>query len=138
MNDVIADTHAAVWSIFAPAKLSVPALAAMTRAARAGTIFVSAISVVEIIYLTGKKSFPYTGALARLVALHADPNEPFKILPVTLADALAVERVPRNEVPDMPDRIIAATAVARGLPVVSADSDIRGSAGLKSLVPVIW
>ena len=46
--------------------------------------------------------------------------------------------VPRDEVPDMPDRIIAATAVAYKLPLVSQDTEIRASASLKALVPVIW
>jgi predicted nucleic acid-binding protein len=48
-----------------------------------------------------------------------------------------MDQVPRAEVPDMPDRIVAATAVAHDLSLVSADSDIQGSASLKSLVQVI-
>ncbi len=38
----------------------------------------------------------------------------------------------------MPDRIVAATAVAHKLPLVSADSDLRSSTSLKALVSVIW
>ena len=37
----------------------------------------------------------------------------------------AMRLVPRNEVPDMPDRIVAATAVHFGVPVISRDSRIR-------------
>ena len=60
------------------------------------------------------------------------------MLPVGLEIAQAMDLVPRAEVPDMPDRIIAATAVAHTLPLVSQDSEIRASATLKALVPVIW
>jgi len=47
-------------------------------------------------------------------------------------------QVPRAEIPGMPDRIIAATAVAHNLPLVSKDADIRNSATLKQFVTVIW
>ena len=45
--------------------------------------------------------------------------------PMTLTDAL--ELVSRNEVPDLPDRIISATAVALRVPLVSRDGKIRAS-----------
>lgn len=41
----------------------------------------------------------------------------------TISDALA--SIPRVIVPDMPDRIIAATALALGLPRVTRDTEIR-------------
>lgn len=41
-------------------------------------------------------------------------------------------RIPRDLVPDMPDRIIAATAVALGLPLVTRGRRIR-AAGLDTL-----
>jgi PIN domain nuclease of toxin-antitoxin system len=46
--------------------------------------------------------------------------------------------VPKAEVPEMPDRIVAATAVTHRLPLVSSDLDIQGSASLKAQVSVIW
>jgi predicted nucleic acid-binding protein len=36
----------------------------------------------------------------------------------------AMQRVPRNEVPDMPDRIVAATAVYLRVPVITRDRRI--------------
>ena len=38
----------------------------------------------------------------------------------------------------MPDRIVATTAVAYKLPLVIQDTEIRDSASLKALIPVIW
>jgi hypothetical protein len=55
----------------------------------------------------------------RLIVLATDPNERLEVLPHTLEIAQAMDLDPRAEVPDMPDRIIAATAVAHKLPLVS-------------------
>lgn len=138
MNNVLADTHAAVWALFDPTKLSPAARQALMAATQSGKLFISAITLVEVNYLSGKKSFPYTGVFQKLLALASDPNEPLEVLPVTADVAIALDRVPRQEVPDMPDRIVAATAVAHQLPLVSADSDIQNSASLRALIRVIW
>lgn len=138
MSDVLADTHSIVWFLFDPSRLSPAADAALATAAESGRIYFSAITLVEVNYLSGKKSFPYSGVLPRLIALASDPNERLEVLPLTLEIARAMDLVPRDEVPDMPDRIIAATAVANKLPLVSQDTEIRASASLKALVPVIW
>jgi hypothetical protein len=44
-----------------------------------------------------------------------------------------MRRVPREAVPDMPDRIVAATAVYFGVPVISRDGRIRASS-----VQTLW
>lgn len=138
MNDVLADTHSVVWFLFDPQRLSTLADSALGVAAQTGRIFISAISLVELNYLAGRASFPYSGVIPRLIGLASDPNEPLDILPLTLEVALAMDQVPRSEIADMPDRIVAATAVAHKLPLVSADSHILASSSLRALVSVIW
>lgn len=54
-------------------------------------------------------------------------------LPLGFGVAQAVAPIPRDFVPDMPDRIIAATAVHLELPLVTRDSEIRSTA-----LDVIW
>lgn len=138
MSDVLADTHAIVWYLFDPARLSAPATVAMSAAEQTGKLLISTITLIEVNYLTGKATFPYAGVLPRLYTLLADPTEPLEALPITVEVAQALDQVPRAEIPDMPDRILAATAVAHRLSLVSADSDIQGSGSLKALIPVIW
>jgi PIN domain nuclease of toxin-antitoxin system len=50
-----------------------------------------------------------------------------KEAPFTCEIVEAMRQVPRAHVPDMPDRIVAATAVYFGAPVISRDGRIRGS-----------
>src|SRR5580700_7282666 len=121
MSEVLADTHAIVWFLFDPPRLTREADAALTLASQSGKIFISAITLVEVSYLSGKKSFPYSGVFPQLISLAKDPKEPIEVLPLTLEIAQAMDQIPRAEIPDMPDRIVAATAVAHKLPLVSAD-----------------
>jgi PIN domain nuclease of toxin-antitoxin system len=138
VTPVLADTNAVLWLLKDVPKLSPAATATLATATQTGRVYVSAITIVELVYLTPKPTFAYPAALDDLLALIADPNEPLEVLPVTLDVATAARRIPRDEIPDMPDRIIAATAVAHNLPLVSSDGDIRASASLASLVSVIW
>jgi hypothetical protein len=56
-----------------------------------------------------------------------DPDHVFKEVSFTGEIVDATRRVPRTEVPDMPDRIVAATGVYFGVPVISRDGRIRAS-----------
>jgi PIN domain nuclease of toxin-antitoxin system len=84
------------------------------------------------VYLVEKKRLP---AIARERLLQAldDPDRPPRLVPLDRAVVDAVETVSRNDVPDMPDRIVAATALALQLPLVSRDARIRASQ-----VQTIW
>jgi PIN domain nuclease of toxin-antitoxin system len=62
-----------------------------------------------------------------------DPDHLFKEAFFTGEIVDAMRRVPRTEVPDMPDRIVAATGVYFGVPVISRDGRIRASK-----VQTIW
>lgn len=132
MSAVVADTHALVWFLFEQERLS-PAAAKALDAAVEGpdAILVSAISLVELTYLVEKGRLP-VAVLARVVAL-ADSASGLSIVPVDAAVARAVAAVLRTEVPDLPDRIIAATAVHMGVPLVSRDHKI-----MASCVRTIW
>ena len=127
MKGVVADTHAVVWYLLSPNQLSSRALAALDEAgAEGGPILLSAISVVEIHYLVEKHRLP-EALLLQLFDLLADPQSPLVVAPLDEAVARAVGRVSRDEVPDMPDRIILATALHTGLPLVSRDAKIRAA-----------
>lgn len=127
MPGVVVDTHTIVWYLDDDQRLSSAAADALDQATADGdAIHVPSICLVELTYLTEKGRIPET-ARARLAAALDDPIMPCRLAPLDrgVADALAL--VSRNEVPDMPDRIVCATALALGVKLVSRDGKIRAS-----------
>jgi PIN domain nuclease of toxin-antitoxin system len=127
----VADTHALVWALMGDARLSPAARVALTVSAT-DQIAVSAISLVEIAYLEEKRRLP-PGLLARVIASVATPGGIMIEVPVDVSVVKALIRVPRDAIPDMPDRIIAATALDLGVPLISRDAKIRASS-----ITTIW
>src|SRR5947208_297539 len=119
MNDVLADTHVIVWYLADPTQLSAAASTALAAAEAAGRIRVSAITFVELTYLVEKGKIP-AAVLSELWNVTRDPTEPVEAVPLSLDTAAVLDQIPRTIVPDMPDRVIVATALAHGLPLVSA------------------
>jgi|SRR5437588_5945796 len=129
---LVLDTHAVIWYFLGSNQLSSIALEAIRTSISSGRkIFVSAISIVEMIYLTERGRIP-PEALQKLDAAITAINAAIVVAPLDVAIAETVEKVPREIVADMPDRIIAATAVYLDVPCVTRDSQIR-LAGLKSI-----
>ncbi len=128
----VLDTHAAIWYVFIRKRLSQNALRFIRRAVDSGRpAYVSAISIVETIYLIERGRVPLE-AMRRLENGLKDPASGLLVAPVNSDVAEAVHRVPRDIVTDMPDRIIAATALHLGLPLVTRDQRIR-SVGIETI-----
>lgn len=133
MSSLVLDTHAAVWSLVDRTRLSVNATAAIEAAnASNSLVFVPTICIVEITYLVEKGKLPAAVKTLLLAALE-DPASNLAVAALDLGIADRLEHVERNQVPDMPDRIIAATAVHLGLPLISRDRKTRASS-----VTTIW
>ncbi len=128
----VADTHAALWHLFGDKRLSAPAEAFINEAATARRkIAISTISLAEMVYLVEKGRLP-TSAYDELTQALADPEHVFAEAIMSAAIVQVMRQVPRAEVPDMPDRIVAATGVYFGVPVISRDRRIR-AADLKTI-----
>jgi PIN domain nuclease of toxin-antitoxin system len=125
MPGLVLDTHAAVWYLQRDSRLSKAAEDAIDRAIQAGDpAYVASISVVELTYLVEKGRVP-AAALEILRKSLTDPSSGFSVLPLDLAVADALAKIPREDVPDLPDRVIAATALSLNLPLVTRDGKIR-------------
>jgi PIN domain nuclease of toxin-antitoxin system len=123
----VADTHAALWYLFGDPRLSSRAKDFIDEAAAGRrTIELSPISLAEVVYLIEKGRLPGS-AFDDLRAALINPNHVLKEAPFTAEVVKAMWHVPRESVPDMPDRIVAATAVYLGVPVISRDARIRAA-----------
>ncbi len=125
MIKAVADTHALIWYLFDDARLSAAAGALIDAAVESSDeIGVSAITPIETIYLVEKGRIP-AEALRRMIADLESPESVFVEIPVDLKVTSALVHIARAQTPDMPDRIVAATALALGVPVISRDPDVR-------------
>jgi PIN domain nuclease of toxin-antitoxin system len=123
----VADTHVVVWYLFNNPKLSAVAKEAVESAFREGhQIGVSSISLVELVYLVEKGRIPET-AFDLLIQNLEDPGYPFQEVAVDGAIAAQMQQVSREEIPDMPDRIVAATGLYHRVPIISRDGKIRAA-----------
>jgi PIN domain nuclease of toxin-antitoxin system len=129
----VADTHTAIWHLFGDPRLSADARHFIEEAAAARRkIAISSISLAELVYLVEKGRLA-EAAYEELANALADPEHVFAEAVFTVAIVEAMRKVSRTEVPDLPDRIVAATAVYFGVPVVSRDRRI-----LAASVKTIW
>jgi PIN domain nuclease of toxin-antitoxin system len=130
---VVADTHVIIWYLRSPEKLSTDALTSLDNALNNGaSIFISAISIVEMNYLVEKNRIP-TGSLEQLLQLVDDPLVNLVIVPLDTPVAKAFTQIPREVVPEMGDRIIAATSLYLGLPLVTKDHKIRNLSNIQTI-----
>jgi PIN domain nuclease of toxin-antitoxin system len=120
----VADTHTALWYLLENPRLSVAARTFIDDAGH--DIAFSPISLAEIVYLVEKNRLP-VAAYDDLKEALADPEYVIEEAPPTGGAVEALRRVPRADVPDMPDRIVAATALYLRVPVISRDGRIRSS-----------
>lgn len=133
MASVVADTHAIVWYVEADPRLSPAALQAIEDAARAGDpVFVSAVTFAEVVYLE-EKGRVRKGQFDHLRLILTQSGAVSRIIPFDADMADAMRQIPAAIVPDMPDRMIGATALHLGLPLVTADRKLRAVPALTTI-----
>ncbi len=121
----VADTHAVVWYIFGDSRLSLAAKDLIEATAVAGDqVGFSSITLAEIVYLTERGRIG-EGTLDRLLNAIDQDRAVLLEIPFDRHIAGALQQVARTQVPELPDRIIAATALFLGVPLISRDRKIR-------------
>lgn len=133
MIQVIADTHAIVWYLGNDSRLSPVARSRFEDARLAGEhIGISAITIVEMIFLVERNRID-ADHLAVLRTMLSRRRALVRVVPLNRAVSDALQEVVRAEVPEMGDRMIAATALYLRVPIITRDQDLTGSR-----VPTTW
>ncbi len=123
----IADTHTTIWYLFSDSRLGKAASDFIdTTIAKGDHIGVSAITIIEMIYLVEKGRIP-ANAVRDLPDATANPKAVLQCVPLDEHIAMIMAEIPRQDLPDLPDRVVAATALFLYVPVLSRDGPIRSS-----------
>jgi PIN domain nuclease of toxin-antitoxin system len=129
---ILVDTHVVVWLAFAPDQLSKKARNAIDDARQNGDgLAISDITLLELAILSNK------GRIRLDISLESFLREVearFTILPITGRACVRILGLPPAYPKDPADRIIGGTALVEGLPLLTADREIRRSRAL----PTIW
>jgi PIN domain nuclease of toxin-antitoxin system len=129
---ILLDTHAWIWFISNPEYLSKRADKAVKGAVKDKSILISSISAWELALLVKKKRLKLTLEVTDWIA--KSESLPFiQFLPVTNSIAVKSVNLPLPLHPDPADRIIIATALSVGAPLVTKDEKLLGYSPVKTI-----
>jgi PIN domain nuclease of toxin-antitoxin system len=130
---ILLDTHVLAWLVADPARLSRPAASAIRRARADQGIGIAAISLWELAMLFARGRLEAMGSPEASVQLVID-RAGVIVKPLTPAIAVLATQFPPDFPPDPADRLIAATAHAEGVTLITRDDRIRNC----PLIKTIW
>ncbi|MBE7516811.1 MAG: PIN domain-containing protein [Chloracidobacterium sp.] len=130
--DIVVDTNIIIWYFDEYSRLTKLAETTVDDAAENGTLFVSSITIVELTYLIEKDRVPKE-VLAKLREALDDDATAFELAGLSRRVADELQNIDRSIVADMHDRIVAATALHLGLPLVTSDGNLQRLSNVETI-----
>jgi PIN domain nuclease of toxin-antitoxin system len=133
MNRYVTDTQCILWYLAKDRHLPRAAHSVFHAASEGrAQILIPSITLVETIFLIQRQRVS-EDLIVRLLEFTEDAREDFYIVPLDVAVVHAMRDFGPAAIPEMPDRIIAATARALDLPLLTVDHVIIKSKLVKVL-----
>lgn len=129
---ILLDTHAWIWWVAEPDKLSPKAIGAIRAAENEKEVCVATISCWEIAMLVAKERIGFTMDVEEWLEKSLRLPE-MRLLELTPRIAVLSTRLTGNPPSDPADRILIATSKVHHCPIVSRDQAIRDYAHVESV-----
>ena len=129
---ILADTHVVVWLALEPSRIARKAKALIEETRQRGEgIAISDITLLEITTIESKGRIKLDTSLETFLS---EIEARFVVLPITGRICVRALGLPAAYPKDPADRIITATALVEGVPLITADTDIQRS----KVVRTVW
>jgi PIN domain nuclease of toxin-antitoxin system len=130
---ILLDTHVVVWLATDASRLSRPAASSIRRAVASGGLAVASITLWELAMLFARGRLRGRGTVDASIRSIVEATG-VAVREITADVAALAAQFPQSFPGDPADRLIAATARAEGVALVTSDERIQGS----PLVKTIW
>lgn len=128
---ILLDTHVVAWLALEPGKISKKARVVIEETRHTGQgLAISDITLLEIATIESKGRIRLNASLETFLT---EIEARFVVLPITGRVCVKAMGLPASYPKDPADRVIGATALVGGIPLVTADEGIRRSKALRTI-----